>query len=551
MIKHVYVERYIKQYKTGQIKLNKERILLIEYLERDILSREDLFFNIDLIDKCVRFIEKWHFKLEPFQKFLIAFVFLYDDQDDVFFDQHFWMMARGAGKNGLISGLVHFFISELHGIENYNVSVVANTEKQAKTSFVDVYNTNKKHKVLDSLFESSKQLITNRKTMSTFEFHTSKAGSKDSLRDGAVIYDEIHRWENGDIPEVFSSGLGKVIHSREFFITTDGFVREGYLDKMKERALNILEGREKEDRLFPFICKIDDADEIDNPEMWEKAQPMFCEPRSRYGRDLFKKVMRQYKNLENDPSNRESFMTKRMNWPEVDIEKSVAPWEQILATGFEEDGRTLRHVPIIKNRTCVGGLDYARITDFAAVGILFKVGDNYVWKSHSFVRKGFLKKVRLKIPVEEWAEKGLLTIVDEPVINIKHIVNWFVSMREKYGLTTIVADNFRLDLVKAALEAEGFELIFLRNPRAIHSLLAPKVETMFANHNIIYGDNPLMRWYTNNVLVKTKPDGNKEYLKKDELMRKTDGFQAFVHALYKADDILLDEADFFLDTINF
>jgi hypothetical protein len=40
-------------------------------------------------------------------------------------------------------------------------------------------------------------------------------------------------------------------------------------------------------------------------------------------------------------------------------------------------------------------------------------------------------------------------------------------------------------------------------------LLAPRIEDAFANNHIIFGDNPLMRWYTNNVLVKTNGDGNK------------------------------------------
>src|SRR5690625_4741304 len=124
-------------------------------------------------------------------------------------------------------------------------------------------------------------------------------------------------------------------------------------------------------------------------------------------------------------------------------------------------------------------------------------------------------------------------------------------MREVYGFNTIVADMFRLDLVKKALEDEGFELEFIRNPRAIHSLLAPRVETLFAQRKIIFGDNPLQRWFTNNVLVRTKKDGNKEYLKKDELTRKTDGFQAFIHALFMADEILKEEDEFFLDSINF
>jgi phage terminase large subunit-like protein len=141
--------------------------------------------------------------------------------------------------------------------------------------------------------------------------------------------------------------------------------------------------------------------------------------------------------------------------------------------------------------------------------------------------------------------------VDETVIDIRHIVNWFVEMREQYGLTKIVADTFRLDLVRTALEAEGFELEFIRNPKAIHSLLAPRVEILFAKNNIIFDDNPLMRWYTNNVYVHIKKDGNKEYLKKDEFRRKTDGFQAFSHALFKADEILMDDVDFFLDDIDF
>ncbi|PHB95787.1 terminase, partial [Bacillus toyonensis] len=77
----------------------------------------------------------WYFELQTFQKFLTAFVFLfYEEDDSVFYEQFLIMMARGGGKNGLISSLCHFFISPLHGIEGYNVSIVANNEKQAKVS---------------------------------------------------------------------------------------------------------------------------------------------------------------------------------------------------------------------------------------------------------------------------------------------------------------------------------------------------------------------------------------------------------------------------------
>ncbi|MGF7046389.1 phage terminase large subunit-like protein [Paenibacillus sp. DS2015] len=518
--------------------------MLIDYLEKYILVRDDLYFDDEMIENFIKFTERWYFLLSPFQKFLAAFVFLfYKEDDSVFYEQHLWLMARGAGKNGLISALGHFFISPLHGIPKYNISIVANSELQAKTSFKEVYDAIGSSEVLEEVFYRTKVEILGNDTKSVLQFHTSNAGSKDGLRDGAVIYDEIHRYENSDVVNVFSSGLGKVPNAREFFIGTDGFVREGFLDKLKERAINILEGKDLDDPLFPFICKIDEPEEIDNPEMWEKANPMFSKPRSFYGKGLFKKVLTQYKQLVNNPSNREEFITKRMNYPEVDLNKAVASWEDILATN--------RPFPVLEHRVCVGGLDFASIKDFAAVGLLFKVGEDYVWKTHSFARKGFLDVAKLKPPIKQWETDGHLTIVDEPVINIRHIVNWFVEMREMYGVSTIVADTFRLDLVKAALEAEGFQIVYIRNPKAIHSLLAPRVETLFANKQIIFGDNPLMRWYTQNVYVSIKKDGNKEYLKKDEFRRKTDGFQAFIHALFEADNILGDEMEFFLGDIKF
>jgi phage terminase large subunit-like protein len=552
MIQNKYVDEYINLWKTGKIELNKERIMLICYLEKYILTREDIYFDEEMLENFISFAEKWYFPLNPFQKFLAAFVFLFYKEDDaVFYEQFLWTMARGAGKNGLISALAHFFISPLHGISRYNVSIVANNEKQAKTSFKEIYDTIESKEVLGDMFYRTKVEIMGYDTKSIIQYHTSNAGTKDGLRDGCVIYDEIHSYATFDTVNVFSSGLGKVPNPREFFIGTDGFVRDGFLDKTKERAIAILEGRELDDPLFPFICKIDDRAEADQPEKWGKANPMFEGELSFYAKGLLKKVKTQHRQLKTNPSSRTEFMTKRMNFPEVDLEKSVATWEEILRTGFEEDGRTLRSIPDLKHRTCIGGLDYARIKDFAAVGLLFRVGDDYIWKTHSFVRQGFLDTVKLEAPIMEWKEKGLLTIVEGPVIEIHHIVNWFVKMRESYGLTKIVADTFRLDLVKAALEAEGFEIEYIRNPKAIHSLLAPRVETIFAKHNLIFGDNPLMRWYTNNVYVKTKSDGNREYLKKDEFKRKTDGFQAFIHALFKADEYLDEEMDFMLADINF
>lgn len=544
MITTKYIDEYREMWKSGKIKFNKERVLLFKYLDKYILNRDDIYFDEEMLENYIKFTEKWYFELDIYQKFVASFVFLfYKKNDRAFYRRFLIMLGRGGGKNGFISSLVHFFISPLHPIENYNVSIIANSEDQAKTSFTEVYNTIKKNETLSSMFYKTKVQIEGNATGSILKFRTSNGNTKDGLRDGCVVFDEIHQFENNQDVRVHISGLGKVKNPREFYIGTDGYVREGFLDKQKEKALNVLNGKAAPDSMFPFICKLDSSAEVSNPENWGMANPILDEPRSEYAEGLFYTIMQEYRDLEDDPSNREEFMTKRMNIPEEDLSKSVATWEEILATN--------RPYPDLMHRVAVGGLDFASIKDFAAVGLLFKVGEDYIWKSHSFVRKGFLDTVKLKPPIKEWEADGLLTIVDEPVIDIKHIVNWFCEMRELYGVNRIVADTFRLDLVKSALEAEGFELIYIRNPRAIHAKLAPRVETLFATGRIIFGDNPLMRWYTNNIAVKIDKYGNKTYEKKDEIRRKTDGFQAFIHALWQADNVFEEEIDFVLNTINF
>lgn len=74
-----------------------------------------------------------------------------------------------------------------------------------------------------------------------------------------------------------------------------------------------------------------------------------------------------------------------------------------------------------------------------------------------------------------------------------------------------------MDLLRPLFEDAGIEYEVIKNTRAIQSLLAPRVEDMFAQRHLIFGDNPLMRWYTQNVAVKIRKDGNKEYEKRKSL----------------------------------
>src|SRR5690625_3202232 len=334
MIVHQHVKDYIKLYRSKKVLLNKERRQLIEYLEKYILNRKDLYFDNKQIDQCVKYIEKWFFPLLPFQKFIIAFLFLkHKETERLFYRRYLIMMGRGAGKNGLISGISSYLQSELHGVKEYDISIVANSEDQAKTSFEEVYNVILENETLQKAFDYTKMRITNKKTKSFLRFRTSNPNSKDGGKEGMVVFDEIHMYETAKTVRVMRGGLGKKPFPREMYIGTDGYVREGFLDSLKKQAREVLKGENPNSNLFPFICKLDEADEVDDLSMWEKANPMFSEPMTDYALNLFETVKEEYLDLSTDPSGREEFMTKRMNFLVEDIINSVVIREHILTIG--------------------------------------------------------------------------------------------------------------------------------------------------------------------------------------------------------------------------
>ena len=557
MLINKYVDEYIQKWRNGEIILNKKRVQLIEWLGKEILPRSDLYyFDIERLEDYISFSEAWHFPLEDWQKFIASFIFMYyNDKDSVVFRIFLLIIGRGAGKNGFASTLSHYFISSLHDIENYDVSIVANNEEQAKRSFNDVFNAIiKSHKLSaintrDTLFDDDpigefepwKSNIKSVITQSKLLFHTSNAKTKDGGREGAIIFDEFHEYEDSELVKVFTGGLGKVRHPRQFFIGTKGFVREGYFDMMYGRAESILTGKMDFNGIFPFICELDDVSEMDDEDMWAKANPALQKPLTDRGERLIETVRDEYADLVDEPSGRPAFVVKRMNLLEGDLEHSVASPEELDLTNrepFSTDGL----VPI-------GSLDYGSVRDFAACGLLFKKNEEYYFKTHSFVMKHFVDVhygysstantfgSGKQAPIRLWEQMKLLTVKDEPTLNPKHIVDYFIRAREEHGVQKIVADRYRLDILRQPLEEAGFEVEAINNPKAIHPLLAPRVEDAFANGKIIFGDNPLMRWYTNNVYVNETKNG-KIFEKKERIKRKIDGFDALIYAMYRANELV-------------
>jgi len=521
---HPYIDNYIDGVRTGKIVGCQELKMAMDYIEEK-LDNPDVFIDHDKIEKAVELTERYfEYKLFDWELFVFALIHCYyKSNDTVVFDEILLVMGRGNGKNGFISPVAWYLTTHYHGIREYNIDIIANAEDQAKTSFNDVYGVlERTWQKSKKFFYKTKQLIVNLKTNSYIKYNTSNAKTKDGKRSGCLIFDEIHEYESWDMIKVFISGFGKKKHSRTFYITTNGYVRGGVLDEMLDLAQRVLSGEIKDIGLLPLIYKLDDKEEVHDPKNWVKANPSLP-----YLPELRKELKKAYTKMKYQPQLAIDFMTKRMNLPAQDNFIVVAPWEKILATNqpipYEE----------LKGLQCIGAVDYARTTDFASCGLLFKYQGKRYWLEHTFVCHLALKveSRSIKFPVQEMVERGLITIIYRDNISAADIADWFIEQANKYHIKNIMCDNYRAALLESEFKERGLPLTQVRSGPITHAKVAPLVEQIFAEETLVFGDNPTMRWYVNNTCQEVDKKGNTTYLKIEPKTRKTDGFFALVHAL--------------------
>ncbi|PTY77360.1 terminase [Heyndrickxia sporothermodurans] len=543
---HEYIEEYFHLIESGELPACKEQYQLIDYV-RKVLSRDDIYIKTNIVEDSVEIPARYFpYSLYPWQKFVNVFIFgvRWKQDDTLVFNRYFIYMGRGGGKNGYISYDSFFMMSKQHGISNYDIDIVATSEAQAKTSFLDVYNVledPKNEKKLKKAFYRSKVEIKNNSTNSSLVYNTSNARTKDGKRPGCVIFDEEHEYDNYDAIKVFTSGGGKKQDYREFHISTDGNVRGGPLDDLKEEARMILNGEldVENSTLFPFICKLDDPSEVDDPKLWAKANPSLP-----YNDTLMRKMKTEYQQMQRNAAIKIEFMTKRMNCPIEDTRFEVASYEDRLATNQPIP-------PQLKGMDAIGGVDFADVRDFCSVGVLVKYKGKRYWLQHTFIHHMALELQDINKDIIQLAlDKGLAEIVYGKSIEPQRVVNWFIEKAKDFYIKKICLDTYRAAILGPKLEEAGFEVMVCRTGSFTHSKLSPIVDDCFINQSLVFGNDPLMRWYVGNVYVDYLGNGNKEYKKIDPEKRKTDGYFAFLHAL-NADHELEDYGDIDLAGFSF
>ncbi|WP_440447887.1 terminase large subunit domain-containing protein [Ruminococcus sp.] len=521
-----YLDDYIKQVKSGQYRVCKEQIQLVNFIEK-VFENEQVYVDSEQVEKYFALQKYFPYELFAWEKFcFILHNCTFSAPGVLRFPDLVCVVGRGAGKNGYLAFEDFALLTPVNGIRNYDIDICATSEEQASTTFNDIYEILENNSTkMQRHFKWNKTEITNIKTNSTIRYRTSNSKTKDGGRPGKVDFDEKHAYENYKLIDVFTTGLGKKAMPRRTTITTMGDVRDGPLDNELAAGLEVLNGDAPDNGTLYFICRLDNEKEVYEQENWYKANPSL-----QYFPNLLREIQKEFEDWKRDKVNNSSFMTKRMNIPKGTEMHPVTAWKNIKATN--------RPLPDLEGKTCVFGLDYTKTTDFLGAGLLFTIDNEIVWKPMSWYCSQSADLSRIKFPYDKQPD---LQRVDGAEIPPQIVAEWLKEQKKHYNIIAGALDNYRYTLLKSPLLECGYECDRkgLNNLKLVRPsdkmLVAPLIASDFANHKIVWGDSALMRWYTNNTSATEDKNGNISYGKIEPKSRKTDGFMAFVAAYTQLD----------------
>lgn len=542
------LDLYIRDILNGNIPACKELIKQTQIIQREFADHK-IELDLNLYDKYIKIGGLFFNNVFPFQSFALAMSLccFYRGTSRARWNKVLDVMGRGNGKDTLIAVSSASLVSPYHGVKHYDIDIIANNYDQSTRPINDINfmaTERKKEKFYQKIGDS----IYCPQTDSHITARSSDAKMQDGLRSGAVVFNEIHAYQNYAKLNVMITGLGKIDDPRTLYFTTNGEERGAVLDDMLDTAVDVLDGLADDRRFLYLIYKLDNLEEIHNKEMWVKANPMLP-----YRQTLLDEIEDEYETWKRNPTNMPAFPQKRMNLPISSAEQEVAPWEVIMKTEQEYDYDNL------DGMDCVLGIDASKTTDWTAVNFLFYDSnvEKYICINHAFICGKNRDLPGIKAPYMDWCSQGLGTIVNEKEVAPDLVISWAMNLAEEhnYNVVSVVLDNFKKGLFAEEFDKYGYNKdignLYVIRPSDIAEVI-PVIERAFINEKLIWKENPMLRWATNNTKVipwkrtKTTGDndmGNQLYAKINPRFRKTDPFMAFVHSMIRRADVEEDYID--------
>jgi len=338
---------------------------------------------------------------------------------------------------------------------------------------------------------------------------------------GAAI-DELHAHPNRDLYDVLSQEGGAGAAREQplwWIITTAGFDRHSICWELHEYTRQVNAGIIEDPSWYGVIYGVpEDADWEDEAE-WVKANPsinqIFTIDDLRDG----------YRRAKGNPRKEAQFRRLRLNqWT-----ASETRWLDV------KDWDDCYQLVGLEGRECYGGLDLSATQDLTAFSLAFPDGDEFHIRTHFWLPEDKIndREKRDRVPYQQWARDGWLTLTPGNVIDYDYILADVARLRAKYDIREGAFDRWNMELLQQKLSGDYFPMVAFGQGYKSMSPAAKEFERLVLSRKVHHDGNPILRWNLDNTVVTMdgaggiKPDKGKS-------TQRIDGIVASVMAVDRA-----------------
>jgi len=533
--KHSFLIEYYKECRRGNIIIGRELKTELEGLIQDIFYNDTYRFELSAAHKRINFIEQniKHFESpfagKPFiltlnQKAIAEAVFGFYVFDNELlgggrwvrrFKEVFLLIARKNGKTPFTAALAlaEWFCGEA----GQKIMCASNDYEQASLIFDCINNFREESSAMCKVTRKNIKGIffgNPRQRKKTGKFSSQNKGTikKMSARQGAkegrnlkiAIVDEVHEMKDRLTVMPLRSSLTTQDEPLYFEITTEGIVRDGYLDERLKDLRRTLKGEMEKPRVLIWLYTQDTEVEIWNDEAsWYKSNPML---------GVVKKIS-DLRDLVDDARNngaqRAFTLAKEFNIKQL----SAAAWlreEDIVGCNGTFD------ITDFKKCWCIVGVDLAETNDLCACTFLFmKPNDptKYLYTMYfvTDVKAGDGQSTDSptnpeKRDYKQWADMGLCRIVKGNVIDDDVVAEYIWEIYNKFGIRPyrVGYDQWHAKEFAKITKQHFYEEVLIKIKMTYEALNTPTrtVEEDLRARHINYNANEVCAWCFRNTAIK-------------------------------------------------
>jgi phage terminase large subunit-like protein len=372
---------------------------------------------------------------------------------------------------------------------------------------------------------STKKGIENFLTGSLLEIRPMSIDKLQGLRPKITTVDE---WLSGDIREdvigAIEQGASKLDDYLIIAMSSEGTVRNSAGDTIKMELMDILRGDYVNHHVSIWYYKLDDIQEVADPEMWEKANPNLGKTVS------YETYQLDVERAENSPANRNDILAKRFGIPMEGY------------TYFFTYEETLPHTKReYWNIPCSLGADLSQGDDFCAFTFMFPLkGDKWGIKTRSYITSLTLSKLpgAMRQKYDQFMAEGTLIVLEGTVLDMmevyddldNHIITAGYDVRT-FGFDPYNAKEF-VDRWTQENGPYGVEKVI--QGAKTESVPLGELKTLSQERLLLF-DEELMSFAMGNCITLEDTNGNRKLLKQ-RYDQKIDNVAAMMDAYvaYKA-----------------